>query len=463
MTKRALGFLSIFCGVGSMIVGCGDGETNTTSGSTQTTTTTAAGGSTTTSSTAGSGGVGGVGGNTTSSGGVGGTTSSGGTGGVGGSTTSSGGTGGMAPESFYDCTPASGAVGTLKLTPIATGLNAPVLAISAPGNPDRLYIVQQGGKVLVWQDGQVLATPFVDVSGLLTSGGEQGLLGLAFHPDYVNNGRFFLHYSAKGSGDSTIMEFKRSGDPLVGDPNPVQLVVKHPTAQSNHNGGAIEFGNDGYLYISLGDGGTQNDPECDAQNLTNLLGKISRLDVDGVPDADGYPAAPGNPTGKPYHIGFRNPWRASIDACTGDLYIGDVGQNQFEEVDVVPTAVPAATNFGWPFREGKHNHSANACAADPGPWTEPIAEYDHGQGCSISGGYVYRGAKIPWLRGAYFYGDYCSARVWMLHYADGVVDSPVLVDGVSEKLGNISSFGQDGHGEVYVIDLNGSVQRIDPG
>jgi len=453
MIKRTFGLISVLCGLGGFAAGCGDDQTNTSS----TSTTTSTGGST--ASTGGSGGTGGVGG----VGGVGGTTSSsGGTGGTGGSTSSSGGTGGGG-EAFHDCTAPSGNPGPLKLTPVATSLNSPVLAKSAPDNPDRLYIVQQGGKVLILENGAVLPTPFIDVASLLITGGEQGLLGLAFHPGYKDNGRFFLHYSAKGGGDSTIMEFKRSADPLIGDPTPVQLVVKHPTAQSNHNGGSIEFGHDGFLYIALGDGGTQNDPECDAQNLNNLLGKITRLDVNGVPDAEGYPAAPGNPTGKPYHVGFRNPWRTSIDLCTGDLYIGDVGQNQYEEISVVPTTPATAQDFGWPFREGKHDHAANACAPDPGPWTEPIAEYDHGVGCSVSAGYVYRGSAIPWLRGAYFYGDYCSSRVWTVRYAAGVADTPVIVDGVSEELGNISSFGQDGRGEVYVVDHGGSVQRIDPG
>jgi glucose/arabinose dehydrogenase len=290
-------------------------------------------------------------------------------------------------------------------------------------------------------------------------------LGLAFHPGYEQNGRFFVHYSAKGSHDSTVMEFKRSaGDPLKADAAPVQLVLQHTTAQYNHNGGSTEFGPDGYLYIGLGDGGNQNDPECDAQNPANLLGKISRLDVDAAPSATGYPAAPGNPNGaRQFHIGFRNPWRTSFDVCTGDYYIGDVGQNTYEEVDVAPAASPpVAKNFGWPFREGKHDH-ANTCPPDPGPWTEPVAEYDHGQGCSVTGGYVYRGSKIPWLRGTYFYGDYCSARVWMIHWASGSVDAPALVPGVSQQVGNVSSFGQDGRGEVYVVNYGGSVHRIDPG
>lgn len=460
MNQRALGICSVLGLLFGSSFACGGSDSIFSSTSTATGTSSSAGGASTSS------GTGGTGGNSTSTtgstGGMGGT---GGTMSTGGMTTGgTGGTGGSVPPPLYDCTAPSGAAGNLKLTQVVGSLQSPVLVKSAPDDPDRLYIVQQTGKVRIFQNGQTLATPFIDVASLIVAGGEQGLLGLAFHPDYATNGRFFLHYSSVNQGESTIQEFKRSAaDPLVADPSPVQLVVKHPTAQSNHNGGSIEFGQDGYLYIALGDGGNQNDPECDAQNLQNLLGKITRLDVNGVPDANGYPAAPGN-NGKPYHIGFRNPWRMSVDLCTGDLYIGDVGQNQYEEIDVAKTNPPAPKNFGWPYREGLHPHNNSNCPApDPNAWTDPIAEYDHGLGCSVTGGYVYRSSAIPWLRGTYFYADYCSSRVWMVHYTNGVADAPVIVNGVSQTVGNISSFGQDGRGNVYVVVHTGSIHRIDPG
>lgn len=363
----------------------------------------------------------------------------------------------------HDCSAPTGAVAGLTLTTVATSLNAPVLIKAAPGNPDRLYIVQQGGQIRILENGNVLPTPFLNISSLLQSGGEEGLLGLAFHPGYAQNGRFFVHYSASGGGESTIREFARSADPLVATPTPGQIVMTSPTLESNHNGGSIEFGDDGYLYIALGDGGEQNDPECDAQNTANLLGKISRIDVNGTPTASGYPAAPGNPNGaKYYHTGFRNPWRMSFDLCTGDLYIGDVGQGSWEEVDVAPGSPNMARNMGWPYREGAHNHNNSNCPPNPGGLNEPIAEYDHNGNCSITGGYVYRGSKIPWLRGAYLYGDYCSSRVWMVRYNGGTPSQAEIVGDISEEVGNISGFGQDGHGEVYIVVHNGSVVRIDP-
>ncbi len=422
-------------------------------------------GTTTSSMSAtGGGGTGGVGGAATGGGGTSGVggaaTGGGGAGGVGGQ----GGAGGM-PLPPLTCDLASGPVGSLKVTQLAGNLSSPMLVKTAPGDPDRLYVVERVGRIGILKDGHLIPKLFLNVPALvLDDHEEQGLLGLAFHPNYAQNGRFFIHYSAEGSGDSTVQEFKRSIDPLVAEPGPVQLVLKHPTAQLKHNGGSIEFGQDGYLYVALGDGGSQGDPECDAQNPNNLLGKISRVDVDAAPDADGYPAAPGNPGGaKQYHLGLRNPWRMSVDPCSGMLYIGDVGQMKFEEIDVAPTSPPSPRNFGWPFREGMHDF-ANACPPSPGPWDEPILVYDHDLGCSVTGGYVYRGSAIPWLRGAYIYGDFCTSRVWMIKPGQaGGFDPPALLVGVSQQVGHISSFGQDGHGEIYVVGFDGTLHRIDPG
>jgi glucose/arabinose dehydrogenase len=364
---------------------------------------------------------------------------------------------------------------------------------AAPDDPDRLYVAQKNGIISIIENGQVLGTPFIDLTSVVQDSGEEGLLGLAFHPDYKNNGRFFVHYSKAGNGDNVVMEYKRSAaDPHVADPTPVQLVVESTTLEGNHNGGALEFGSDGFLYFSMGDGGQQHDCNCDAQRDTiqgygpptdgslDLLGKISRVDVNGTPDANGYPAAAGNPNGgKAYHRGLRNPWRISFDACTGDLYIGDVGQDTWEEVDVAPVN-GGALNFGWPFWEGAndpndashHHYATNQCPGNPAnapdcgnepaatSFTFPIADYHHGAECSITGGYVYRSSAIPALRGTYFYGDYCSGKIWTTSWANGTATTPVL-SMITPGNNVLVAFGQDGRGNVYVVDISGTIYRVD--
>ncbi|MEJ7729814.1 MAG: PQQ-dependent sugar dehydrogenase [Polyangiaceae bacterium] len=422
------------------LAGCGSDEQDGTAGAA--------------SSTAGSGGSGNASaGGSTSSGGSG---AVGGTGAVGGGGAGNGG-GGAGGGSAFDCDPPEGSAPPLKLTPVVeSGLQGAVFVTVAPGDNSHLYVVEQAGRVRIIENGAVLDPPFLDVAGMIQSGGEEGLLGLAFHPGYAENGRFFVHYSASQGGDSTVMEFKRSADPLVADAAPVQLVLQHPTAQSNHNGGAIELGPDGFLYIALGDGGAQGDPGCDAMNTANLFGKITRVDVDGAADANGYPAAPGNPDGaKYYHIGLRNPWRLSFDACTDDLYIGDVGQNAWEEIDVVPPAA-GAQNFGWPVREALHAYGGydGSCPVESG-FTDPVAEYPHTQQRqfqSVSGGYVYRGSAIPGLRGTYFYADYVTGEIYSFVLAGGAATNPQVLTADLEAGFHVSSFGQDHQGELYVVD-----------
>jgi glucose/arabinose dehydrogenase len=378
---------------------------------------------------------------------------------TGGGGDGAGGIGAQGPN--FTCDAAVGEPPALTFTEVVTGLDRPVLVRSAPGRPETLFIVESWeGTILIHENGQVNPTPFLDVSDLIRTGGEEGLLGLAFHPDYATNGRFFIHYSASGNGASTIQEYKRSdADPNVADTTPVQLVLQIPTEEGNHNGGAVEFGNDGFLYITFGDGGGANDPDCDAQTLgDNLLGKIVRLDVNAAPDANGYPAAAGNPDGaKYYHIGLRNPWRISFDACTGDLYIGDVGQGQREEIDVA-TEADGALNFGWPLKEGTNNFN-NSCVNQPSNLVDPITEYDHSGGkCSITGGTLYRGTDIAGLRGTYFYGDYCSGQVFSLRAVDGaLVGMPQEIG----QAGAISAFGNDGNGNVYIVDMGGTILRVD--
>jgi glucose/arabinose dehydrogenase len=369
---------------------------------------------------------------------------------------------------MFDCADPDGGNVAITLTPVASNFAQPLLVKSAPGDLDTLYVVNKNGAIDVVQNGAKVSE-FLNLAGIIETGSEQGVLGLAFHPDYVNNGRFFVHYSLdvgdpQGVGDSVVGEFARSmNDPLVADPDQVELVLQHGSDEDNHNGGSIEFGFDGFLYIALGDGGAQNDPGCDAQNTGNLLGKIMRIDVNGAPSATGYPAAAGNPDGAKYfHIGFRNPYRMSFDVCTGDLFIGDVGQGSWEEVSWANNGA-AAANYGWPWREGAHDHNNDCPGAQP-TVVEPISEYDHGYGCSITGGVVHRSAAAPSLRGHYFYGDYCEGEIIALRVDDNgmVIGQPVFT-GVGVGQFSLTSFGNDGHGNVYVTDIaDGEVLRIDP-
>jgi glucose/arabinose dehydrogenase len=297
---------------------------------------------------------------------------------------------------------------------------------------------------------------------LVQNQGERGLLGLAFHPDYAQNRRFFVHYSAASDGDTTLAEYLTdANDPNVADPGSAYVFLSVAQPYANHNGGSIEFSPmDGFLYIGLGDGGSGNDPMDNAQNMSSYLGKMLRIDVDPTP----FTNPPGNLSGPIWDLGLRNPYRFSFDACTGDLYIGDVGQNQYEEVNVEP-AGEGGKNYGWRDMEGMHCNGAIEPNCSMAGFTLPVLEYTHSQGCSISGGYVYRGSKIPGLRGAYLYGDYCSGRVWFTRYdvANQTVATPVELTG---DLGSdryaISSFGQDASGEIYLVDHGGSVLRIDP-
>jgi glucose/arabinose dehydrogenase len=369
-----------------------------------------------------------------------------------------GGVGGTPTEA--DCSAPMGNPGAIQLVPTINGLNAPLQLTVAWGDPSRIYIIEQGGVVKLWMNDTL--TDFLDISALVQSGGEQGLLGIAFHPDYVNNGRFFLNYTDNG-GDHAIQEFARSADPNVADPTPVAepLFTANDPA-GNHNGGSIEFSPvDGFLYIGMGDGGGGCDSTGpNGQNINSVLGKLLRIDINTPP----YVIPPGNlPGGQEeiYDYGLRNPYRWTFDVCTGDRYIADVGQNQWEEINVA-AAGDGNKNWGWVAMEGMHCSADTSCPGepdcDPSQYSLPIAEYSHSQGCSVTGGYVYRGTEIPWLRGAYLYGDYCSGRLWMLRWSNGTVsDEQELIPNTGM---NISGFGQDHGGEVWVLDHNGSASRV---
>jgi len=334
---------------------------------------------------------------------------------------------------------------------IASGLNQPVYLTNAHDGTNRRFVVEQPGRVSVMQPGSSMRMTFLDITGRVLSGGERGLLGLAFHPQFASNRRFFVDYTRRPDGATVIAEYRVStSNPNVAETSETVLLLI-PQPYENHNGGMIEFGPDGYLYIGMGDGGSGNDPQNRAQNPNMLLGKILRIDVDRGAAPSTNPYADGS-AGRPeiYAIGLRNPWRFSFDRATGQLYVGEVGQDEREEVDIVT----AGGNYGWRVLEGTRctNLGPASCSA-PG-FIAPIAEYDHSSNgrCSITGGYVYRGAQQSLPYGAYVYGDYCSGEIFMLRAG---VQSVLTGTPLS-----ITSFGEDESGELYVVGQGGSVFRI---
>jgi len=331
---------------------------------------------------------------------------------------------------------------------IASGLNRPVDIQPANDGSGRLFIIEKYGIIRVYENGQLLDEPFLDITDRVNdSGNEMGLLGLAFHPDYEQNGFFYVNYTGDG-GDTRISRFQSSGNSADSNSETVLLLIEQP--YPNHNGGPLAFGPDGYLYAGLGDGGSQGDPSKNGQNKTALLGKILRIDVN---NGNPYAVPSDNPFGNEvWAYGLRNPWRISFDRLTGDLWIGDVGQGQWEEIDYLPAGSPGGANFGWSIMEGNHGYDGEA---QPG-LILPAAEYSHAVGgCSVTGGYVYRGAMPEW-QGIYVYGDYCSGIVWGLILSDGGWQSQVMFEtGV-----RITSFGEDESGEIYLASDNGSVYQL---
>ncbi|MBI5931991.1 MAG: PQQ-dependent sugar dehydrogenase [Chloroflexi bacterium] len=344
------------------------------------------------------------------------------------------------------------------LTPVVTeGLIRPLFVTAAPDDPSRLFIVDQPGEIYIAQEGTLLETPFLDISPIANdNGNEQGLLGLAFHPDYAENGYFFVNYTAQ-DGSTVVARYSVSADdPNVADPDSEKIVIWIDQPFPNHNGGMLAFGPDGYLYIGMGDGGGAGDPNNNGQDRFTLLGAMLRLDINTEP----YAIPPDNPfvdgtQGRPevWANGLRNPWRFSFDRATGDLYIGDVGQNQYEEVDFQPADSTGGENYGWNIYEGFHSYEGQELAGT----VQPIAEYSHDLGCSISGGYVYRGSELPELDGVYLYGDYCTGTIWWLKNTDGKWDGDVFMNTGFQ----ISSFGQDANGEVYVVDQAGQILKLE--
>ncbi len=353
------------------------------------------------------------------------------------------------------------AVSSVTLHPlIQGGLQKPVFLTHA--GDERMFIVEQKGTIHIYEGGQLLAEPYLDIQDRVNDGSfEQGLLGLAFHPNYGENGRFFINYT-NASGDTVISRFQVSTQPNVADASSELILMTIEQPFGNHNGGQVSFGPDGYLYIGMGDGGSANDPQEHGQNGNTLLGSILRIDVDH--DSAPYAIPADNPfvnsdaPNEIWSIGWRNPWRFSFDRLTGDMYIADVGQNQYEEVHFQPTGSSGGENYGWNVMEGLHCFSPNFC--DKMGLELPIFEYPHDFGCSITGGYVYRGQKYPEFYGNYFTGDYCTGNLWsVFQEADGSWTSQQVYS-FSGLL--ISSFGEDVNGELYLLDHEGGLWEIRP-
>ncbi|MCC6544174.1 MAG: PQQ-dependent sugar dehydrogenase [Nitrospirae bacterium] len=352
------------------------------------------------------------------------------------------------------------------LKTIATGLDFPLYLTTAPDDNNRLFIVEKGGLIRIIKYGVLLETPFLDIRKLVSNGNEQGLLGLAFDPGYVRNHRFYVSYT-DNAGDSRIVRYLVTGNPDIAQaaPDLVLLTIDQPFP--NHNGGNIVFGPDGYLYIGMGDGGSGNDPQGNGQDMTDLLGSLLRIDV--RPQGN-YTIPVDNPfisqpSARPelWDIGLRNPWRFSFDRKTGDLYIADVGQNAREEIDIAPASQGGGkgANYGWNIMEGTICTPGINPGCQKTGLTMPVLDYDHsGNACSITGGYVYRGSDIPEFQGTYFYADYCAGWVKSFVYSNGTItdnkDWKSLRPG-----GYITSFGEDGQGELYILTSQGGVYRID--
>jgi glucose/arabinose dehydrogenase len=355
----------------------------------------------------------------------------------------------------------------LALDPVTTALAFPLALTFAPGDSARMFVAEKGGAIRVIRNDSLLAAPFLDIAALVSTGGEQGLLGLAFDPNYATNGRFYVSYTDT-SGDTQIVRYLVSANPDSAVPTPDLPILFVNQPYDNHNGGGIAFGLDGKLYVALGDGGSGGDPQGHGQDRTELLGSFLRLDVSG---GGGYTIPGDNPyVGQApireelWNYGLRNPWRFSFDRATGDLYIGDVGQGAREEIDVATAASGGGkgANYGWNIMEGASCYPPGSNCT-PGSLTLPAYDYaNNGTTCAVTGGYVYRGPAIPSLQGFYFFADYCAGWVRSFRYTAGarsaIIDWPALRPG-----GAIPSFGEDARGELYILTAAGGVYRMVPG
>jgi glucose/arabinose dehydrogenase len=361
--------------------------------------------------------------------------------------------------SLLAVTPASAAP-TASLQPFVTGLSAPLDFQIPRDGTGRFFMVEQGGTIRVIKKEKLLPTPFLNISSIIVSGGETGLLGLAFHPQYKTNGRFFVNYTRRLNGQlqTAIAEYHvSSANPNLADPNSGQVLLFFDQPFDNHKGGQMAFGPDGFLYIGTGDGGSGGDPQGNGQKLSTLLGKMLRIDIDhGAP----YTIPPDNPfagvggaRGEIWAYGFRNPWRFSFDKTTKRLWVGDVGQDNWEEVDIVTKG----GNYGWVIMEGNHCYPPPGTGCNQTGLTLPVAEYSHSEGNAIIGGYVYRGKAIPALKGLYVFGDFGSGHIWTLQETSpGTWTRTSLLSAGF----NISAFGRAGNNELYVVAYSGTVYKL---
>lgn len=343
--------------------------------------------------------------------------------------------------------------------PVVSGLDFPIGLANAGDGSGRLFVIEKKGLIRFVQNGTLAATPFLDIQDRVGSrGSEQGLLGLVFHPHYNQNGYFFVNYTDL-KGNTVIARYKVStDDPNRADPRSEARLIYIPQPYPNHNGGAMAFGPDGYLYLGLGDGGAEGDPLGNGQSLNTLLGKILRVDINSIENIAIPSDNPFQNTKVPevWAYGLRNPWRFSFDRKTGDFYIGDVGQNLWEEIDFVPAGSKGGQNFGWSYYEGFHPYSSQTPPAGV-KFVAPVAEYGHDQGCAVTGGVVYRGQALPAWQGVYLFGDYCSGNIWGLHVnAQGNWEKSLLY----QNIARITSFGEDEHGEVFLTDQAGAIFNL---
>ncbi len=371
----------------------------------------------------------------------------------------------------FDCRNPNGSVPALQATPISRGqLAEPIdLTFEPNASKNRLFVLERGGRVRILEDGQLLAKPFLDISTKVASEGEQGLLGMAFHPDYAENGLLYLHYSngTDDSGDTIIEEYKVSTDANIADEGSARLLLKIEQPYNNHNGGSINFGADNLLYIALGDGGSGGDPQQRGQDLTTLLGKILRIDPTQSEELP-YTIPQGNlkdsqneAAPEIWDYGVRNPFRTSFDGCTGDFYIADVGQDELEELNVEPRG-KGGRNYGWNVMEGKACYPPDA-ECDSQPFTAPVWDYGRSSGKSITGGAVYRGAGIPALRGTYFFADYSSGTIWSTRWDPqrSEVSTPVSQTVDLSNVQRVVAISNGADGELYFVSLLGDVFKLE--
>jgi len=357
----------------------------------------------------------------------------------------------------------------IKLTLRASGLSKPLFLTSARDGTARLFIVEQTGRIKILQKGRIRSTPFLSLAGKVSTGDEQGLLGLAFHPNFKSNRKLYVNYT-NTSGNTVIAEYRVSAtNPNVVDVSTKRVLLRISQPYANHNGGMLGFGPDGYLYIGMGDGGGAGDPEERAQNTDSLLGKMLRIGVNHPSPGLQYRLPSGNPfvgaAGRDeiWQLGLRNPWRWSFDRGTDDLWIADVGQGAWEEIDRAPASASGpgkGINWGWDVLEGTHCYPPSVSSCNTSGKTAPLLEYDHSGRCSVTGGYVYRGSEIPVLRGGYVFGDFCSGEIWVVAADASAPATPTLLLDTSLA---ISSFGETGANEMYVVDHNGRLYRIEQG